>query len=228
MICLLLNGFSGIKSQNLISFTLPTPWSEEALKAEIPLPDYPRPQMVRSQWLNLNGMWDYMGGKELANPVTATIHPAFPAKLEKIRIPFPPESDLSGIKRDGEINLWYRRNFNIPKEWNGKNVLLHFGAVDHIATIFINGKKVGSHTGGYDAFIFDISDFLISGENTLVVGAYDPNDGKTACGKNSSRGDYTFASGIWQTVWLEPVEKQYISHIKLIPDLKKQSFGGNC
>lgn len=220
IIYLLSNGLSVIKSQNSTSFTLPTPWSEEALNAEIPLQEYPRPQMIRSQWLNLNGMWDYMGGKELTNPVTATVQPIFADKPQKIRVPFPPESDLSGVKRNGEINLWYRRNFNIPREWSGKNVLLHFGAVDHFTTVFVNGKKVGSHTGGYDAFTFDISDFLRSGENILVVGAYDPNDGKTACGKNSSRGDYTFTSGIWQTVWLEPVEKLHISQIRLIPDLK--------
>lgn len=98
--------------------------------------------------------------------------------------------------------------------------MLNFGAVDHHSTIFVNGKKVGNHTGGYDAFSFDITDFLKSGENTLVIGACDPNDGRAPSDKNGPRGDYTFTSGIWQTVWLEPVEKQHISHIKLIPDLK--------
>lgn len=212
-------GLSDIKSQNSDKFTLPTPWTEQALQAEIPLPEYPRPQMVRAEWLNLNGLWDYMGGKELADPATSIVPPAFTGKPEKIRVPFPPEAELSGINRNNENRLWYRREFTIPNEWKGKNILLHFGAVDNITTVFVNGKKAGSHTGGYDAFTFDISDYLKSGQNTLVVGVYDPNDGKAPSGKNGPRGDYTFTSGIWQTVWLEPVEKQYISQIKLIPDL---------
>ena len=219
--CLLLgvNVFQ-LNAQESKKFTLPTPWTEEAWNAEIPLPEYPRPQMVRAEWLNLNGTWDYMGGKELAHPMEVATPPAFPAKPEKIKVPFPPESELSGIARKAETNLWYKRSFVIPKSWKGKNVLLHFGAVDRLTSVFVNGKKVGTHTGGYDAFNMDITDFLKSGENVLVVGAYDPNDGKAACGKNGARGDYVYTSGIWQTVWLEPVEKQYISALKLIPDVK--------
>lgn len=221
MLSLILSvGIADLHSQNSTAFTLPTPWTEKALQAEIPLPEYPRPQMVRSGWLNLNGLWDYMGGKELTDPLGAATPPAFPGKPEKIRVPFPPEAELSGIARKDETNLWYRRNFTVPAEWKGKNVLLHFGAVDRHAAVFVNGKKVGSHTGGYEAFTLDISGYLKAGENVLVVGANDPNDGRAASGKNGPKGDYTFTSGIWQTVWLEPVEKQYISDIKLIPDVK--------
>ena len=206
------------KSELTKDFTLPTPWSEAALKAEIPLPEYPRPQMQRTDWLNLNGSWDYMGGKEQPDPVAATTTPTF-SNAEKILVPFPPESDLSGIKRKLETNMWYKRTFVVPESWKGKQVKIHFSAVDRISTIFVNGKKAGEHIGGYTAFSLDITSLLQSGENTLVVGAYDPNDGKAASGKNGPHGDYTFTSGIWQTVWLEPVAKEHITNVKLIPDM---------
>lgn len=201
-------------------FTLPTPWTQAALESETPLPEYPRPQMARDQWMNLNGMWEYMGGENTPDPVSATAAPAFTSKTEKIRVPYPPESELSGIARKGENRMWYKRTFTIPADWKGKKVLLNFGAVDRIASVFVNGKKAGSHTGGYDAFSIDITNYLKPGENTLVVGAYDPNDGKAPCGKNGPHGDYVFTSGIWQTVWLEPVGKEHIADIRLVPDLK--------
>ena len=217
---IILIGKVPVNGQHIKSFTLPTPWTEEALRAELPLPEYPRPQMARSEWLNLNGSWDYIGGKELANPEEAETPPVFTRKTEKIKVPFPPESELSGINRDGDTYLWYRRNFKVPSTWKEKTVLLHFGAVDRVTAVFVNGEKVGTHTGGYDAFSFDITNYLNAGENQLIVGAYDPNDGKAASGKNGPRGDYTFSSGIWQTVWLEPLAKTFISQLKLMPDLK--------
>ena len=158
-----------VKAQILEKFTLPTPWTEEALKAEIPLPEYPRPQMVRSEWLNLNGIWDYMGGKDLLDPVTATTPPVFPAKVEKIRVPYPPESELSGIARGGDTCLWYKRSFSVPQAWKGRNVLLNFGAVDRISSVFVNGKKVGTHTGGYDAFSLNISEKEFKYDGLLAI-----------------------------------------------------------
>lgn len=211
-------------AQDLSSFTLPTPWSAEALQAEVPLSEYPRPQMVRHEWLCLNGSWQYMGGKDVAGAKDAQSVPAFPAKPERIRVPFPPESDLSGIKRKQEINMWYQRQFEVPEAWKGNRILLHFGAVDHEAVVFVNGKKAGTHRGSYDAFSFDITDFLRKGANTLTVAAYDPNDGRAPSGKNSPRGDYTFNSGIWQTVWIEPVAKEHISALKLVPDVENRQL----
>ena len=208
------------KAQHIIDFTLPTPWTEEALKVDIPLSEYPRPQLVRSEWLNLNGIWDYMVDSTVIHPNSTIYPPSFPDNTEKIKVPFPPESELSGIARSGDSCLWYRKVFSIPKAWKGKLILLNFGAVDRISIIFVNGRKVGTHIGGYNAFSFDITDYLNQKENTLIVGAYDPNDGRAPSGKNGPRGDYTFTSGIWQTVWIEPVEKQHISNIQLNPNLK--------
>ena len=109
----------------ITKFTLPTKWSEEALTSEIPLSEYPRPQMVRSKWMNLNGTWDYMGGKQMADPRNTSVPPTFSSHSEKIKVPFPPESDLSGIARKDETFLWYRRSITIPQEWKNKNILLH-------------------------------------------------------------------------------------------------------
>jgi len=206
-------------AQDLSSFTLPTPWSEEALTAEVPLKEYPRPQMVRGEWLNLNGMWDYTGGEKVPSAKSPSEQSVPKQFGERIRVPFPAESDLSGIKRRQEINLWYHRSFRVPEAWRGSRVLLHFGAVDHEATVFVNGKKVGEHKGSYDAFSFDITSLLRKGDNHLVVAAYDPNDGRAPSGKNGPRGDYTWNSGIWQTVWLEPVADHHISSLRLIPDV---------
>ena len=216
---LLLAGNILSSAQDISSFTLPTPWSEEALAASVPLSEYPRPQMVRQEWLCLNGIWDYFGGEQALSAKDAGTVPGPGSFTEKIRVPFPAESDLSGIKRKQEINLWYHRKVSVPASWKGKNVLLHFGAVDHEAVVFVNGKKAGEHKGSYDSFSIDVTEFLKKGENDLVVAVYDPNDGRTPCGKNGVRGDYTWNSGIWQTVWMEPVEKAHVASLRLIPDV---------
>ena len=198
---------------------LPTRWTKEALTAPVPLNEYPRPQLRRQQWLCLNGLWNYQGGPTIASAKQPTQALHFPATAERIRVPYCPESVLSGIQRKQEINMWYQRAFTLPQGWQGNRVLLHFEAVDYQSTVFVNGQKVGSHAGGYDPFSVDITAALKPGANSLVVAAYDANDGRTPSGKNGPRGDYTFTSGIWQSVWLEPVSEQHINSVRLLPDL---------
>ncbi|RZM00416.1 MAG: glycoside hydrolase family 2, partial [Pedobacter sp.] len=178
---------------------LPTRWTKTAMESALPFPEYPRPQLQRDNWLCLNGKWDYIGGKQVLSSLNPAKPISFNGKSEKILVPYCPESVISGIQRDLEINMWYQRTFEIPSSWNSKDVVLHFDAVDHDATIFVNGQKAGSHAGGYDAFSLNITAFLKKGANTLTVAAHDPNDGRTPSGKNGPRGDYTFTSGIWQT-----------------------------
>lgn len=198
---------------------LPTQWTKAALAAEQPFPEYPRPQMQRADWFNLNGKWDYRGGAKIASALDPAEPISFDKPSEKILVPYCPESTLSGIQRPQEINMWYRRTFTLPAGWKGKQVLLHFDAVAHHTTVFVNGHKAGSHVGSYDAFTFDITKYLTGGSNILVVAVHDPNDGRVPSGKSGPRGDYTFCSGIWQTVWIEPVSKMHIENIRLLPDL---------
>ena len=198
---------------------LPTQWTKSAQTAAVPFPGYPRPQLQRNEWMNLNGKWDYQGGKNAANALDPEKPIPFNGKSEQILVPYCPESVLSGIQRPQEINMWYRRRLEIPADWKGKQVLIHFDAVAHHTTIFVNGRKAGAHQGSYDAFTLDITSYLVKGENTLVVAVQDLNDGRVPSGKSGPRGDYTFCSGIWQSVWLEPVDKNHIENIRLLPDL---------
>lgn len=200
---------------------LPTLWTKATHDAAMPLAEYPRPQLRREQWQCLNGQWDYMGGANAPSALNPSAAAVFDTR-EKILVPYCPESYLSGIQRKQEINMWYRKALQIPAAWKGKQIILHFGAVDHNATVFINGQKVGTHAGGYDGFQFNITSFLQGSTNTLVVAAYDANDGRTPSGKNGPRGDYEFSSGIWQTVWIEPVSSSYINNIRLLPDVENQ------
>jgi len=196
---------------------LSTPWSAQ-VPVDHPLPEYPRPQLTRADWLNLNGIWDFaVTGRDAGQPST------WP---EAIRVPFVAESALSGIQRSVTENdkLWYRRTFTVPVRWNGRRVQLNFGASDGQTRVWVNGTQVGGvHSGGYDAFGFDITDQLVAGPNTVVVSVYDPTDaGQAPIGKqrlNPSGIFYTAASGIWQTVWLEPTAAAHLTRLDLTPDL---------
>ena len=145
-----------------------TPWADQ-VDPSAPLPEYPRPLMQREQWMNLNGLWDY---------AVLPVGEAYGKVDGKILVPFCIESSLSGVGRTvgADHNLWYQRTFTLPKSWKGQRVLLHFGAVDWRADIWVNDVKAGSHTGGYTAFSFDITDALQNGENTLTVRVWDGTD----------------------------------------------------
>src|ERR1017187_2089188 len=195
---------------------LKTRWAKD-VSPESALPEYPRPQMVRQDWFNLNGLWDFAITSKDATRATFQT---------QILVPFPVESALSGVMRPVSENdcIWYRRTFEVPAKWKGRRVLLHFGAVDYEAKVWVNGKEIGQHRGGYDAFSFDITDALNpSGPNELIVTACDPTDaGTQPRGKQVRKPNgiwYTSTSGIWQTVWLEPVDAAYITGLKITPDV---------
>ena len=195
---------------------LQTPWAADVSPTNS-LPDYPRPQMVRAEWMNLNGLWDYAITADTAE------HPI--SYEGKILVPFPVESALSGIMRDldEQHTLWYHRTFSVPASWAGRRILLRFGAVDWEAGVFINGKEMGRHRGGYDAFSFDITDALkAEGPQELMVAVLDPTEGDQPRGKQSRKPEgifYRACSGIWQTAWLEPVPAAGITGLKITPDV---------
>ena len=191
-------------------------WATE-INPENALKEYPRPIMTRNDWKNLNGLWNYSIQKKGL---------AAPTKFDgKILVPFAVESSLSGVMKEvGDDNeLWYSTSFNVPKSWKGQDVLLHFGAVDWETEVWVNNIKVGSHTGGYTPFSFNIAPFLNSGAQKLVVKVWDPtSNGNQPRGKQVNKPEgiwYTPVTGIWQTVWLEPVPKTHISAIKTTPDV---------
>ncbi len=194
-----------------------TAWAEK-IDVKNVLSEYPRPIMERADWMNLNGLWDYSILKAgMAEPT------AFDGQ---ILVPFPVESSLSGVMKavGGEKEVWYKQTFEVPAKWKGKNVLLHFGAVDWKADVWVNDIKIGSHTGGYTPFSFDVTPFLNkAGTQKLVVRVWDGTDkGFQPRGKQTSepRGIwYTPVTGIWQTVWMEPVAAKHIENIRVVPNI---------
>ena len=181
------------------------------------LPEYPRPQLVREQWVNLNGQWDYA--------ITPREGDAPPRYVGKILVPFSPQSSLSGVNKPvtEKERIWYRRTIEIPASWKGERVIVNFGASDWETHAIVNGKEVGKHTGGYDGFSFDVTDALKdSGPQELIVWSWNPIEDGTPHGKQSRHPDgifYTPTTGIWQTVWMEPVRPGHIESLLMVPDV---------
>ncbi len=200
---------------------LKTRWTKE-VSPEKALPEYPRPQMVRPDWTNLNGLWDYAIRPRGEDP---------PAKWDgEILVPFPIESALSGVMKSvgPDQRLFYRRRFDWKPTKEKPRLLLHFGAADWRANVWVNDQRVGEHTGGYDPFTFDITDAVREGENEIIVGVADPTDtGTQPRGKQVLKPHgifYTAVTGIWQTVWLEPVPKRYVSLLEITPRLDHKTI----
>jgi beta-galactosidase/beta-glucuronidase len=199
---------------------LTTEWTGQ-VTADNVLPEYPRPQLVRPDWQSLNGVWEFAPANEGEPP------PFGQGLAERVLVPFPIESALSGVQRHHD-RMWYRRGFTLPEAWAGRRIQLNFGAVDWEAAVYVNGQQVGSHRGGYDAFSFDITPQLRAGANELIVGVYDPTDrGEQPVGKQRSEPEgifYTASSGIWQTAWLEPTAAAHITRLDITPDLPGEAL----
>ena len=199
-----------------------TQWAEQINPKNV-LPEYPRPQMERADWVNLNGEWDY------AIKPKGEVEPA--SFDGKILVPFAVESSLSGVQKEvGENNeLWYKRSFTVPSSWKNKDVMINFGAVDWKADVYVNDILIGSHKGGFTPFSFNITPYLNGTSNQkLVVRVWDPSDkGYQPRGKQVSNPEsiwYTPVTGIWQTVWLEPVATNHIQSIKAIPNIDTKTM----
>ncbi|PZG99164.1 glycoside hydrolase family 2 [Streptomyces sp. NTH33] len=209
---------------NRSTHELRTPWADR-VGPDNALPEYPRPQLTRPDWQNLNGRWQFAPARAGEQPPVGKTLP------ERILVPYPVESQLSGLERH-EDRMWYRRTFTVPAGWDighGRRLRLNFGAVDWEAVVYVNGTKVTEHRGGYGKFSADITDALEPGRTQeLIVGVYDPTD--AAGGENPPLGKqrldpsgiwYTPSSGIWQTVWMEPVARDHVDSLKLTPDVAR-------
>ena len=191
-----------------------TEWGENLDPTNV-LPEYPRPQMVRDSWVNLNGMFDYAVTDDKTE---------WPAAFDgQIRVPFAIESCLSGVckKLGADERLWYRKTFTLPVDFTGKRVLLHFGAVDQTADVWVNEKQVASHIGGYLPFEADITSALGEGKAVITVRVTDETDKSyhTRGKQKTKRGGiwYTPQSGIWQSVWIEAVPLSYVRALRITP-----------
>ena len=224
-----------------------TKWSYE-IDINNVFPEHPRPNFQRNDWINLNGLWEFTvidmekqygikldknNKTNYLNSIKNIKNLIIPTEFNetKILVPFPIESSLSGIQRNltEKEELWYKREITIPKKFKNKRILLHFDAVDWNCTVFINEKQIGNHIGGYTPFSFDITDFLSDKKQTIHVRVFDPTDsGYQPVGKQKKNSTspifYTPSSGIWQSVWIEPVDKLYITNYKIIPDVDNNAF----
>ncbi|MEV7975289.1 PA14 domain-containing protein [Streptomyces sp. NPDC086519] len=207
---------------NRSTYELRTKWADQ-VSSRNAHPEYPRPQLTRDAWQNLNGTWQFAAAQAGEQP------PVGKNLGERILVPYPVESQLSGLERH-EDRMWYRRTFTVPSGWrigSGRRLQLNFGAVDWKAEVYVNGTRVAEHQGGYDKFSADVTDALRPGRTQeLIVGVYDPTD--AANGENPPMGKqrldpsgiwYTPTSGIWQTVWMEPVATDHVDSLKLTPDV---------
>ena len=190
---------------------------------DIPRPEYPRPQFVRNEWMNLNGEWAFEMDQGCSGRKRGLVEQE--GLSGKIIVPFCPESELSGVNYKDFINcVWYKRSFTLPESAAGKRVHLNFGAVDYRCEVWVNGKSVGKHEGGYSSFSFDITDALTAGENLITVCAEDDvRSGKQPGGKQSRRYEsygcfYTRTTGIWQTVWMEWMDENHFDQVHITPD----------
>ncbi|KAL3429525.1 glycoside hydrolase superfamily [Aspergillus tetrazonus] len=200
---------------------LTTDWTEEV--GTNPWPEYPRPQLQRSQWQNLNGVWQYRDARNAA----AIDSPPFGQSLDtEVLVPSCLESGLSGLQGQNLFYSWLSTNFTVPEDWQGNNVLLNFGAVDNEATVFINGQNVAFHRGGYFEFTVDVTEYVnFKGSNELLVFVYDPTDTSgtmVPLGKQTLNPSHIFyrpCSGIWQSVWLESAPAEHISKLDVNADM---------